>query len=162
MPAVIRAAPPGMTDPAPDGLVVVDKPNGWTSHDVVGRTRRLARTRKVGHAGTLDPMATGVLPLVIGRATRLAQFYTRNDKSYRATVWFGFATDSYDSDGKALSEAVPFVMANRVAGEGGFEPPIPVPKTGALPLGHSPAQRRLAGQSTIGLNRGGSPPRRAP
>jgi tRNA pseudouridine55 synthase len=63
-----------------DGVIVVDKPEGWTSHDVVNRMRRIANTRKVGHLGTLDPIATGVLPLVIGRATRLAQFYTRCDK----------------------------------------------------------------------------------
>ncbi len=65
-----------------DGIVVVDKPQGWTSHDAVNKLRRLANTRKVGHLGTLDPMATGVLPLVVGRATRLAQFYVRSDKVY--------------------------------------------------------------------------------
>ncbi len=91
-----------------DGVIVVDKPQGWTSHDVVNKMRKLAGTKKVGHLGTLDPLATGVLPLVLNRATRLAQFYTRNEKSYRATVRFGFATDSYDSDGKAISEPVAF------------------------------------------------------
>ncbi len=63
-----------------DGVIVVDKPAGMTSHDVVSRMRRLANIKKIGHLGTLDPLATGVLPLVIGRATRLAQFFTRNDK----------------------------------------------------------------------------------
>jgi tRNA pseudouridine55 synthase len=63
-----------------DGIIVLDKPENWTSHDVVARTRSIVGTRKVGHLGTLDPIATGVLPLVIGRATRLAQFYTRSDK----------------------------------------------------------------------------------
>jgi len=82
-----------------DGVIVVDKPQGWTSHDVVARMRRIARTRRIGHLGTLDPLATGVLPLVVGRATRLAQFYTRSDKIYEAVVRFGFATDSYDRDG---------------------------------------------------------------
>ena len=59
-----------------DGVIVVDKPEGWTSHDVVARARRILKTKRIGHLGTLDPIATGVLPLVIGRATRLAQFYT--------------------------------------------------------------------------------------
>lgn len=86
-----------------DGIIVVDKPEGWTSHDVVGKLRKLANTRRVGHLGTLDPMATGVLPLVIGRATRLAQFYVRNDKVYDATVRFGYSTDTYDREGTAMS-----------------------------------------------------------
>lgn len=86
-----------------DGVIVVDKPSGWTSHDVVNRMRRLAGTRKVGHLGTLDPAATGVLPLVIGRATRLAQFYTRNDKVYEGVIHFGYSTDSYDADGAPTS-----------------------------------------------------------
>src|ERR1700733_4257742 len=89
-----------------DGVIVVDKPRDWTSHDVVNRMRRLAGTRKVGHLGTLDPSATGVLPLVIGRATRLAQFYTRNDKIYEGVIHFGNSTDSYDADGEATSPAV--------------------------------------------------------
>ena len=72
-----------------DGVIVIDKPGGWTSHDVVGKVRRIAQTRKIGHLGTLDPIATGVLPLVIGRATRLAQFYTRSDKIYEAMLRFG-------------------------------------------------------------------------
>jgi tRNA pseudouridine55 synthase len=86
-----------------DGAVIVDKPAGWTSHDVVNKVRRFAGTRKVGHLGTLDPSATGVLPLVIGRATRLAQFYTRNDKTYEGVIHFGHSTDSYDADGQATS-----------------------------------------------------------
>lgn len=88
-----------------DGVIVVDKPQGWTSHDVVGKMRRLAGTRKIGHLGTLDPMATGVLPLVIERATRLAQFFVKNDKVYEGTVRFGFATDSYDADGTPAGPA---------------------------------------------------------
>jgi len=89
-----------------DGIIVVDKPPGWTSHDAVGKMRRLANTRKVGHLGTLDPMATGVLPLVIGRATRLAQFYVRSDKVYDARVSFGYSTDTYDAEGTATSAPV--------------------------------------------------------
>jgi tRNA pseudouridine55 synthase len=88
-----------------DGVIVVDKPAGLTSHDVVNRLRRLANTRKIGHLGTLDPLATGVLPLVIGRATRLAQFFTLNDKRYDARLRFGVTTDSYDRDGTVTSTA---------------------------------------------------------
>ncbi len=83
-----------------DGVLVVDKPEGWTSHDAVNKVRRLAGIRRVGHLGTLDPMATGVLPLVLGRATRLAQFYVRAGKTYDAVIRFGHATDTYDRDGQ--------------------------------------------------------------
>jgi tRNA pseudouridine55 synthase len=86
-----------------DGVIVVDKPRDWTSHDVVNKMRRLAGTKKVGHLGTLDPSATGVLPLVIGRATRLAQFYTRNDKVYEGVIHFGYSTDTYDAEGEATT-----------------------------------------------------------
>ena len=89
-----------------DGVIIVDKPRGWTSHDVVNKMRRFAGTRKVGHLGTLDPAATGVLPLVLGRATRLAQFYTRNDKIYEGVIHFGYSTDSYDDDGEPTSPEV--------------------------------------------------------
>jgi tRNA pseudouridine55 synthase len=86
-----------------NGVVIVDKPGQWTSHDVVNKMRRLAGTKRVGHLGTLDPNATGVLPLVLGRATRLAQFYTRNDKVYEGIIHFGFSTDTYDAKGEATS-----------------------------------------------------------
>jgi tRNA pseudouridine55 synthase len=89
-----------------DGVIVVDKPEGLTSHDVVNRMRRLANTRKVGHLGTLDPMATGVLPLVLDRATRLAQFFLSGEKTYDARVQFGWATDTYDREGSPISEPV--------------------------------------------------------
>lgn len=87
-----------------NGAVILDKPKGWTSHDAVNKIRRLAGTRKVGHLGTLDPMATGVLPVLLNRATRLARFFTRDEKAYEATVRFGFATDTYDAEGRAASE----------------------------------------------------------
>ena len=83
-----------------NGLIVVDKPQDWTSHDVVGKMRRLAGIKKIGHLGTLDPMATGVLPLLVGRATRLAQFFTRNDKTYEGVIRFGFSTNTYDAAGE--------------------------------------------------------------
>jgi tRNA pseudouridine55 synthase len=88
-----------------DGLVLVDKPAGWTSHDVVARTRRLAGTRKVGHAGTLDPMATGLLVLGVGRATRLLTYLVGADKTYTATVRLGATTVTDDADGEVTSVA---------------------------------------------------------
>ncbi|MFL6091144.1 MAG: tRNA pseudouridine(55) synthase TruB [Aeromicrobium sp.] len=91
------------TTPTADGLVVVDKPDGWTSHDVVARVRRLAGTRKVGHAGTLDPMATGVLVLGIGRATRLLGHLQLADKSYDATIRLGESTVTDDAEGDVLA-----------------------------------------------------------
>jgi tRNA pseudouridine55 synthase len=93
-----------------DGVIVVDKPRDWTSHDVVNKMRRLAGTKKVGHLGTLDPSATGVLPLVIGRATRLAQFYTRNDKVYEGLIHFGYSTDTYDAEGEATTPEQPVTL----------------------------------------------------
>ena len=87
-------------------MIVIDKPAGITSHDVVGRVRRLVQTRKVGHLGTLDPLATGVLPLVIGRATRLAQFFSAGEKKYDASIRFGYSTDTYDRDGSPASPQV--------------------------------------------------------
>jgi tRNA pseudouridine55 synthase len=85
------------------GLVIVDKPAGWTSHDVVGRMRRLAETKKVGHAGTLDPMATGVLVLGINRATRLLGYLTHADKEYVATIRLGQSTVTDDAEGELTS-----------------------------------------------------------
>jgi tRNA pseudouridine55 synthase len=83
-----------------EGVLVVDKTEGPTSHDVVKFARRVLGESRIGHTGTLDPMATGVLPLVVGRATRVAQFLTASDKTYEATVAFGRATDTYDASGK--------------------------------------------------------------
>ena len=89
-----------------DGAIIVDKPEGLTSHDVVNRLRRLSGTRRIGHLGTLDPMATGVLPLLIGRATRLAQFFSPAEKKYTARIRFGWATDTYDREGTPVSQPV--------------------------------------------------------
>lgn len=82
-----------------NGVLIIDKPSGLTSHDVVNRARRLLQQKSVGHLGTLDPMATGVLPLVTGNLTRLAQFYTASEKTYEGAILFGFATDTYDAEG---------------------------------------------------------------
>jgi tRNA pseudouridine55 synthase len=83
-----------------NGVLVIDKPAGLTSHDVVNRVRRIFQQRSVGHLGTLDPSATGVLPLVLGNLTRLAQFYTSAEKIYEGVIRFGFATDTYDAAGE--------------------------------------------------------------
>jgi len=88
-----------------DGLLVVDKPAGWTSHDVVARLRRIAGTRRVGHAGTLDPMATGVLVVGIGKATRLLGHLALTDKAYDATVRLGVTTNTDDAEGEPLATA---------------------------------------------------------
>jgi tRNA pseudouridine55 synthase len=87
------------------GLVVVDKPAGWTSHDVVGRMRRIAHTRRVGHAGTLDPMATGVLLVGIERVTKLLGYLSAGDKSYDATVRLGQSTVTDDAEGEVTAES---------------------------------------------------------
>ncbi len=88
-----------------DGVLIIDKPTGMTSHDVVNRVRRILQERSVGHLGTLDPLATGVLPLVVGRLTRLAQFYATSEKAYEGMIRFGFATDTYDAEGEPTTPA---------------------------------------------------------
>ena len=86
-----------------NAVLIIDKPAGLTSHDVVNRVRRILNQRSVGHLGTLDPMATGVLPLVVGSFTRLAQFYTTSEKTYEGTIRFGFSTDTFDAEGEPTS-----------------------------------------------------------
>ncbi len=99
---------PRHPQPAPfDGAFVIDKPKGKTSHDVVDAVRHLAGFRQIGHLGTLDPLATGVLVLLLGRATRLVQFYAGRRKRYSAGYRFGFSTDTYDSDGEAQGPDAP-------------------------------------------------------
>lgn len=97
-----------------DGVLVIDKPAGWTSHDVVAKVRKILRTRRVGHTGTLDPFATGVLVVCVNRATRLVQFLTGDDKEYVATMQLGFATDTGDFTGEALS---PVTDASHITSE---------------------------------------------
>jgi tRNA pseudouridine55 synthase len=89
-----------------NGVIIIDKPAAWTSHDVVNRMRRILQQRSVGHLGTLDPLATGVLPLVTGNLTRLAQFYTTSEKTYEGVIRFGFATNTYDADGEPVEPNV--------------------------------------------------------
>ena len=104
--------------PAFDGIIVVDKPPAKTSHDIVEAVRRLAGFRGIGHLGTLDPLATGVLVLALGRATRLARFYSGRRKRYTCAVRFGFATDTYDADGEALGpDSAPELNAEQITAE---------------------------------------------
>jgi len=113
-----------------DGVIVVDKPQGLTSHDVVAAARRLLKEKRIGHTGTLDPLATGVLPLACGRATRLVRFLTASDKDYDATIVFGVTTDTYDVTGTETTrsglqpsrEAVDDAV-NRLRGEYDQVPP---------------------------------------
>jgi tRNA pseudouridine55 synthase len=87
-----------------NAVMVMDKPAGWTSHDVVAKARRILGERSIGHLGTLDPMATGVLPLVLGRMTRICQFYSGSEKTYEGKIRLGVATDTYDADGDPAGE----------------------------------------------------------
>jgi tRNA pseudouridine55 synthase len=98
-----------------DGALVIDKPSGWTSHDAVEAVRRVVGFRQIGHLGTLDPLATGVLVMLLGRATRLAQFYAGRRKRYTCAVRFGFATDTYDAHGTPLSaDVVPVIDHDQI------------------------------------------------
>ena len=94
-----------------NGVLVMDKPVGATSHDVVARVRKILHQRQVGHFGTLDPFATGVLPVSVGKATRFAQFYLKSRKAYEGTMRFGFSTDTYDATGQPTSEAILATLA---------------------------------------------------
>ena len=104
-----------------DGLLIIDKPVGPTSHDVVARARRALGERRIGHTGTLDPMASGVLPLVVGRATRLARFLSAAEKSYDAVVRLGVQTDSYDAMGQPVGTRYDGAPPDRTAVEQALE-----------------------------------------
>jgi len=99
------------SNPEFSGVLVMDKPVGATSHDVVARVRKILHQRQVGHFGTLDPFATGVLPVSVGKATRFAQFYLKSRKAYEGTIRFGFSTDTYDATGQPTSKAVATTLA---------------------------------------------------
>lgn len=115
-----------------NGLLILDKPAGMTSHDVVAIVRRATGERSIGHLGTLDPMATGVLPLLLGKYTRLAQFFGQAEKSYTGEIRFGFATDTFDAEGERAAEAVALTkslaelreLALRFHGEMDQMPPV--------------------------------------
>jgi tRNA pseudouridine55 synthase len=98
-----------------DGVLVIDKPAEWTSYDVVAKIRNITRVKKVGHTGTLDPFATGVLPLTLGRATRLTSYFLSSDKKYQGVIRFGFATTTFDCDGEPMGEDThPQIEAARI------------------------------------------------
>ncbi len=115
-----------------NGLLILDKPAGMTSHDVVAIVRRATGERSVGHLGTLDPMATGVLPLLLGKYTRLAQFFGQAEKSYAGSIRFGWATDTFDAEGESAGPARPLTLsleqlqalASRFHGEMEQTPPV--------------------------------------
>lgn len=98
-----------------DGIFNIDKASGMTSHDVVARVRRLTRQRRVGHAGTLDPAASGVLPICLGQATRVAEYLSESGKSYQAVVVFGAVTDTYDAEGEVLHSAPVHLTREQIA-----------------------------------------------
>jgi tRNA pseudouridine55 synthase len=124
-----------------NGVVLIDKPPAWTSHDVVNRWRKLASAKRAGHLGTLDPMATGLLVLVTGRATRLAQFYVKDEKGYLAEITTGFVSDTYDAEGQvvAVTGDLPsdVVLAEALSQFNGrflqVPPPVSAKKIGGVP-----------------------------
>ncbi len=136
----------------PDGLVVVDKPAGWTSHDVVAKARRILGTRKVGHAGTLDPMATGVLVLGVGRGTRLLGHLALTDKTYEATIRLGVTTTTDDAEGEVLATSP--VITRSLRGDGRS---LPSPESQAIDArslrddggGLPPAEGQAAGARSL-------------
>lgn len=146
------AAPPGL-----DGFLIVDKPAGWTSFDVVARARRLLGERKIGHAGTLDPAATGVLPLAVGSATKALEYLAGASKSYLAEVVFGVETDSYDADGRvtAIRDASGLTEAAVAGALGGFRGDL-----AQVPPMHSAI--KVGGRKLYDLARKGEEIERAP
>jgi tRNA pseudouridine55 synthase len=139
--------------------LVVDKPSGVTSHDVVAGARRVFGTRRIGHAGTLDPMATGVLVLLLGEATKLAEIATGADKKYQARVCFGRATDSYDADGRTTAEApVPLAALDATRVNAALD----AERSRSLQTPPGVSAIKLNGQRAYRLSRSGTPPILAP
>jgi len=134
---------------------VIDKPGGMTSHDVVARLRRITGESSIGHLGTLDPMATGVLPLLLGKFTRLAQYFSSSEKSYSGTIRFGFATDTYDAEGQVAGPVVEPALAveqvraaaSRFHGEMDQMPPA----FSAKKVGGTPAYKLARAGKTVEL-----------
>jgi tRNA pseudouridine55 synthase len=113
------------------GLLLIDKPKDWTSHDLVARSRKILNTSSVGHCGTLDPIASGLMVLLVGEATKISQYILENDKSYTVTARLGFSTDTYDTTGKIVDEKPIEVTAAQVLKaaldfQGEFEIPVPI------------------------------------
>jgi tRNA pseudouridine55 synthase len=141
--------------PTPHGLLIVDKPSGPTSHDVVAEARRHLGTRRVGHAGTLDPLATGVLVLLLGEATKLSDVATNEDKTYRAEVRFGRATDSHDSQGQTTAEAE---VTPSWLDEVLLERALEIERRRELQVPPVVSAIKVAGQRSYRLARGGDAP----
>ena len=137
-----------------DGLLIVDKPAGPTSHDVVARMRRALGERRIGHTGTLDPMATGVLLLVVGKATRLAKFLSASDKSYDAVVRFGFATDTADAQGRPLGPVRTRAMPAREA----IDAALDAFRGTFIQQPPAFSAKKIDGRRSYKLARGGGPP----
>ena len=131
---------------------MIDKPGGLTSHDVVSKLRRITGEKSIGHLGTLDPMATGVLPLLLGKFTRLAQYFSSAEKSYTGTIRFGFSTDTYDAEGEPTSSAVEpkLTLAEVRAASASFQGEIQ-----QLPPPYS--AKKIDGQPAYKLARAGKP-----
>jgi tRNA pseudouridine55 synthase len=134
-----------------NGLVLIDKPKGLTSHDVVNRWRKLAATKRTGHLGTLDPMATGLLILVSGNTTRLARFFEGHEKTYEAEIRLGFVSNTYDAEGEVQCTNAPIPSADRIAEalnqfRGSFlqiPPPVSAKKIGGIPAYKLARQNQL-------------------
>jgi tRNA pseudouridine55 synthase len=133
-----------------DGLLLIDKPAGPTSHDVVARMRRVLGERRIGHTGTLDPAATGVLPLVIGRATRLARFMSASDKSYEALVRLGVRTDTADGEGQPIGDPYEGPMPSREA----IDAALDAFRGSFLQQPPAFSAKRIAGKRSYALARG--------
>ena len=140
-----------MAETSLDGVIVVNKPSGWTSHDVVAKMRGIVGTRSVGHLGTLDPIATGVLPVMTGQATRLARYFEKSEKAYEAVVRFGFATTTYDREGEPTTpvtdvtitaEQVEACLETMRGDISQMPPPVSAKKIGGVPA-YKLARRNL-------------------
>ena len=134
-----------------DGVLVVDKPHGLTSHDVVAVARRCLKESRIGHTGTLDPLATGVLPLACGRATRLVRFLTASEKDYEATIRFGLTTDSYDVTGAEVSRS------DRVPTREAVERALESLRGSHLQMPPAFSAKKVAGQRAYALARRAEP-----
>jgi tRNA pseudouridine55 synthase len=147
-----------------NGALIIDKPPGLTSHDVVGRVRHLLQERRVGHTGTLDPFATGVLVLLIGRATRLAQFLSGLEKEYEAVIRLGFATDTGDITGKTLvdSEALNAAGSNVKFGESEIEAALASLRGDIVQVPPMYSAKKLQGRKLYELARRGEEVERQP
>jgi tRNA pseudouridine55 synthase len=140
-----------------NGLVLVDKPGGMTSHDVVARLRRITGEKSIGHLGTLDPMATGLLPLMLGNYTRLARFFGALEKHYTGSIRFGFATDTYDAEGVATTTAVePAITLEQVRAAAACF----LGETEQMPPPYS--AKKIAGKPAYAIARAGQTPQLKP